>query len=92
MLKLEIILNWNRSGNHFQYAKVRNQFQLKKIRKSVLVEKVRNNLQLKKIRKSVLVEKVANHDGDRGDSEEDGGGHAAGRVARVHGAEANLKY
>ncbi len=42
--------------------------------------------------KSDLVEKVANHDGDRGDSEEDGGGHAAGRVARVHGAEANLKY
>jgi hypothetical protein len=74
MQKLEIILNWNRSGNHFQYAKVRNQFQLKKIMKSVLVEK------------------VANHDGDRGDSEEDGGGHAAGRVARVHGAEANLKY
>jgi hypothetical protein len=72
--KLEIILNWIRSGNHFQYAKVRNQFQLKKIMKSDLVEK------------------VANHDGDRGDSEEDGGGHAAGRVARVHGAEANLKY
>jgi len=60
--------------------------------KSVLVENVRYHFQLKKIMKSVLVEKVANHDGDRGDSEEDGGGHAAGRVARVHGAEANLKY
>ncbi len=57
MLKLEIILNWNQSGNHFQYAKVRNQFQLKKIRKSVLVEKVRYHFQLKKIRKSVSIEK-----------------------------------